>query len=145
MRPARAAAQLARRRHVGRGRGRVGLGRLAQRLAVDEPVVEPPGAQPGDDLAQVLLDGLVREEPRVQLALDLLRELRPVAAHRLHAREDDARAALGLHQAGVALARPRRPVAHRGQAQPQVEPVEDEVEPALDPPALAGCARPGRG
>jgi hypothetical protein len=47
-----------------------------------------------------------------------------------------ARAVLARDQAGVALAGARRLVPHGGQAQPQVEPVEDEVQAAGDAPAV---------
>src|SRR5207248_6911717 len=67
---------------------------------------------------------------------DLFRELRPVAPHRLHAREDQALSVRGRDEARVALAGPGRVVPHRGKAQPQIEPVEDEVEAALGAPAL---------
>ena len=79
--------RLARGRHVRRRRGRVFLGVLAQVLAIDERVVEFALAQAGDHLRKVLVHGLVGEQSPVQLALHVLRERGPVAAHDFHADE----------------------------------------------------------
>ena len=64
---------------------------FAQAFAIDERVIEFAAAHLTDDVGEVLIDRLVREQPQIQFALHLFREFGPVAPHHFHADELDVR------------------------------------------------------
>ena len=79
-----------------RCRRRVLLRIFPQVLAIHELIVELAAAHAAHDLGEIDIDGLIREQPLIQLALHLLRERRPIATHDFHADELD-----GIERAAV--------------------------------------------
>jgi hypothetical protein len=101
---------LARRLHLRQRRPRVGLERLADRLAVDQLRIEASGAERGDEIAHEVGHRLVAEHELEQLALETARDAAPVAPHRFE--PDDLESV--VHQPGVALLAPVLPEGETG-------------------------------
>src|SRR5262245_60545240 len=119
--------------------GRVLLGAFAEVLVINELIVKLTCAQPPHGVMQVNVDGLTGEQPRVQLALHLLRKCRPVSTDDLHA--DEFRLWLSQGQACVTLARAARAVAGMGKKKLHVQLFELEFELAGNTPPRGnvGC------
>ena len=84
---------------------------------------------------------MIGEQALVELALHLLGERGPVAAHDFHADEFDAVDLITMAKAGVALARAPRAVARVRQKQSAVQLFKFELKPARYLPALGDVAR----
>ena len=77
--------------------------RAAQALAIHQLVIQLTGHQAGNGVAHVVLIGLVAKHPQVERLLELLRQWRPVGAHRLQPFKDHPLRVTFLNQPGVAL------------------------------------------
>src|SRR5690606_23274839 len=97
-----------------------------------ERVLARAAAPPGHALLEIRVDGLLGEQPPIELALDIARERGPVAPHDLHADELDL--AAPVQHAGVALARSAHAVAGVRKEELRIELLELELEPARDSP-----------
>src|SRR5690606_6472825 len=106
--PAGRLRRLARGNDVRRRGRRVVFGAFAQVLAVDERIVQFAFAYLAHDVFQVRIDGAVRKQPQVQLALDLLRKGRPIAAYDFHA--DELHGVSTVGESRIALAGAARAV-----------------------------------
>ncbi len=118
---------------VRRRRGGVVFRAFAQVLSIDERIVQLAFAYSFDDVLQIRIDRAVREQAQIQLALDLLRERRPIAPDDFHA--DELHAVFSVKQSRISFARAARAVSRLGQKQLRIQLLELELELARDSPA----------